>query len=146
MVALDTNVLVYAWHRSSPHHADARALLTEVAVGMEPWALPWPCVYEFLRITTHPNVFRPPMSAKVLWSELQDLLRAPSLVMLAETPRHPAVLSQVLEQSGARGNLVHDAHIWALCLEHGITELITADRDFHRFAGLRVRNPFLGSA
>lgn len=62
--------------------------------------------------------------------------------MLSETPNHPEVLMRVLKESGVTGNLAHDAHIAALCLEHGITELLSGDRDFARFASLAVRNPF----
>jgi predicted nucleic acid-binding protein len=74
-------------------------------------------------------------------SELRSLLESPSLVLLSETARHPEVMDALLRQSGVAGNLVHDAHIAALCLEHGVNELVTADRDFLRFGGLRVFNP-----
>lgn len=71
------------------------------------------------------------------------LLDSPSLTVLSETPRHMSILEKVVNQAGVGGNLMHDAHIVALCLEHGVTELLTADRDFARFSGLRVTNPFI---
>jgi predicted nucleic acid-binding protein len=78
----------------------------------------------------------------VALSDLSRILESPAVVLLHETDRHAEVMMQVVEESGASGNLVHDAHIAALCLEHGISELVTGDRDFARFKSLRVQNPF----
>ena len=144
MRAVDTNILVYAEIMSSRHHRPARALLRELAEGARPWAIPWPCVYEFLRVVTHPRVFHPPMPLPAAVADLTAIVSSPSVVLLAETPRHPEIMAEVLGRSGVAGNLVHDAHIAALCLEHGVTELLTGDRDFSRFAGLRVVDPFAG--
>ncbi|MDQ3034370.1 MAG: PIN domain-containing protein [Myxococcota bacterium] len=74
--------------------------------------------------------------------DLAAIMASPSLVMLSDTERHTAVLDAVLAESGASGNLIHDAHIAALCREHGVREIVTGDRDFLRFQGLRVLNPF----
>jgi uncharacterized protein len=140
--ALDTNVLVYSEIRTSRHHRTARSILRESAEAAEAWAIPWPCVYEFLRVVTHPRVYHPPVPSSVALSDLERILSSPSLVLLHETERHADVMAGVLRRSGVSGNLVHDAHIAALCLEHGVTELVSGDRDFARFTGLRVRNPF----
>ena len=142
MRALDTNILVFAEIRSSAHHQAARAILEEVAEGPAPWALPWPCIYEFLRVITHPHVYHPPVPVARALADLRQILDSPSLLLLAETERHSEILEQVVQASGVTGNLMHDAHIAALCLEHGVSELVTGDRDFHRFPGLRIRNPF----
>ena len=142
MRAIDTNVLIYAEMTTSRHHAAARRLLGELAENPRPWAIPWPCVYEFLRIVTHPRVYHPPAPLQLALRDLRNILASPSLVLLAETPRHSEVMAAVLETSNATGNLVHDAHIAALCLEHGVSELLTGDRDFSRFSGLRVEHPF----
>ncbi len=142
MKAIDTNILVYAEIVSSPFHEKALAVLSQLAEGPSPWAIPWPCVYEFLRVVTHPKVFHPPVPAEVARSDLHKILDSPSVVLLSETRRHREVLDRVLAASGATGNLVHDAHIASLCFEHGIDELITGDRDFSRFSDLRVTNPF----
>jgi predicted nucleic acid-binding protein len=75
-------------------------------------------------------------------SDLQKLLASPSLVLLSETARHMEIADRLIKESGVSGNLVHDAHIAALCLEHGVKEIYTGDRDFLRFPGLDVINPF----
>jgi len=145
MQAVDTNIIIYAEIESSKHHAPARMVLKNLAEGTRPWAIPWPCIYEFLRVVTHPRVFHPPVPLDIGLKDLEQLLASPSLHLLAETAGHASVLDQVLRQAGATGNLVHDAHIVALCLEHGVSEIITGDRDFSRFAGLKTINPFAGS-
>lgn len=142
MRALDTNVLVHAEIVTSPQHPRARAIVAELAQGIAPWALPWPCVYEFLRVVTHPRICHPPMPVDAALADLRALLASPSLMLLAESDRHAEVLQSVVVASGVSGNLMHDAHIAALCIEHGVSELITGDRDFLRFDGLRVTNPF----
>jgi len=142
MIAVDTNILVYARRSEAPHHAQAHTLLERLAQGDQPWALPWPCVYEFLRVVTHPRVFDPPTALEVAMEDLESLIQSPSLVMLGEGPRHEASMRQAVLSGRATGNLVHDAHIAALLLENGVRELWTVDRDFSRFPGLRVVDPF----
>ena len=142
MKAVDTNVLVYSEIVSSSHHRTARRLLTELAEGQVPWAIPWPCVYEFLRVVTHPRVFSPPVPLAIALHDLNQILASPTLVLLSETAQHGDVMAGVVRESGVTGNLVHDAHIAALCIEHGVSELLTGDRDFSRFP-VRVTNPFV---
>lgn len=142
MIALDTNILVYARRQEVAYHAHARELLLKFAEGDAPWALPWPCVYEFVRVVTHPRVFDPPTDLEDVLSDVDSLLQSPSLTLLREGPRHAVFMQRLLKSAHATGNLVHDAHIAALVAEHGVSELWTADRDFARFAGIHVRNPF----
>ncbi len=141
MRAVDTNILVYSEIISSAHHRTARSLLTELAEGVVPWAIPWPCIYEFVRVVTHPRVFSPPVPLTVVLHDLDQILRSTTLVLLSETERHADLMKSILDASGVAGNLLHDAHIAALCLEHGISEFITGDRDFSRFP-IRLFNPF----
>ena len=143
MIALDTNILVYARRLGTEHHAKASKILRTLAEGDQPWALPWPCIYEFLRIVTHPRVFDPPTNLAVAVADLESLFSSPSLTLLGEGSAHPEHMRRMVEAGKAAGNLVHDAHIAALALEHGVQELWTADRDFARFTGLRIRNPFI---
>ena len=142
MRAVDTNVMVYAEIRNSRFHERARAVLAECAEGAAAWAIPWPCVYEFLRVVTHPKVYHPPVPAEVALADLRSLLASPSLILLSETPGHGDVMDSMVRSAGVTGNLIHDAHIAALCVEHGVTELITGDRDFHRFRELTIVDPF----
>jgi hypothetical protein len=139
--AIDTNVLVYAEVDASTHHRTARLLLTELAEGRSLWAIPWPCVYEFLRVITHPRVFSPPVPLGIALQDLHQILASPTLVLLSETERHAEIMATVVEESGVTGNLLHDAHIAALCIEHGVSELLTGDGDFSRFS-VPVSNPF----
>ena len=117
-------------------------MLERLAQGHEVWAIPWPCVYEFLRVVTHPRVFDPPTPLDDALEDLESLLDSPSLMLLGEGRSHRAHLSRTFASGRATGNLVHDAHIAALALEHGVKELWTLDRDFARFSGLSARNPF----
>jgi toxin-antitoxin system PIN domain toxin len=142
LIALDTNILVYARRAESAHHEAALDLLTKLAEGTEPWALPWPCVYEFLRVVTHPRVFDPPSDLEAVLDDLDVLFDSPSLTMLGEGPVHGAHLLGMMSEGKAVGNLAHDAHIAALVREHGVRELWTTDRDFARFPGIRIRDPF----
>ena len=142
MIALDTNILVYARRAETVQHSRAKAILKELAEGDQPWALPWPCVCEFVRVVTHPRVFDPPTPLETVLDDLDSLLQSPSVNLLSEGPRHVVFMQQLLRAGQAAGNLAHDAHIAALVLEHGVRELWTADRDFARYPGLRLHDPF----
>jgi toxin-antitoxin system PIN domain toxin len=144
VIALDTNILVYARREEAPFHREARRLVTKLAEGETPWALPWPCVYEFLRVVTHHRVFQPPTPLESAIEDLVSLLDSPSLSLLGEGPSHVGHFRDTVLAGEATGNLVHDAHIAALLREHGVREFLTVDRDFARFPGLKVRNPFRG--
>jgi hypothetical protein len=141
VIALDTNVLVYAQREETAYHLRAKEILKEFAEGEPPWALPWPCVYEFIRVVTHPRVFDPPTDLEDVLNDLDSLLQSPSLTLLREGSRLAVFMQRLLRSGQAAGNLAHDAHIAALIAEHGVSELWTADRDFARFPGIRVRNP-----
>lgn len=143
MIALDTNILVYAHREDSPFHSSAADLLRRLSEGHEPWTIPWPCVYEFLRVVTHPRLFNPPTPLDMALRELRSLFSSPSFVPIGEGPMHAGHFARIVEDGRAIGNLAHDAHIAALVVEHGVSELWTTDRDFARFPGVRIRNPFL---
>lgn len=141
IVAVDTNILVYAHRAECPEHRKARRLVTGLAEADIPWALAWPCVYEFLRVVTHPKVFHPATPLQMAWKNISALLQSPSLMMLTETERHAPILAGVLADAAISGNLLHDAHIVALMIEHGVREIYTADADFGRFSGIKAINP-----
>ena len=143
MIALDTNVLVYAHRAESIWHARAFDALRGLAERQAPWAIPWPCVHEFVAIATHPRVFRPPTPLERALDQVDAWLESPSVVLLAETGDYWPRLRPLLQAGAVAGPRVHDARIAALCQLHGARELWSADRDFGRFPDLRVRNPFV---
>lgn len=143
MIALDTNLLVYAHREDSAWHDRAAATLRELAEGRAQWAIPWPCLHEFLAIVTHPRIYRPATPRKRAIEQVDAWLESPSLVALAEGDSYWTSLRQLLAGARVAGPQVHDARIAALCLAHGVRELWTADRDFSRFGKLRTRNPLV---
>ena len=144
MIAVDTNLLVYAHREDSPWHEAALARITALAEGKAPWAIPWPCVHEFLAIVTHPRIYAPPTPLEVALDQVEAWLEAPSLVLLAESEGYWPELRSALQAGRVTGAQVHDARVAALCRLHGIQELWSADRDFGRFPELAVRNPLIG--
>ncbi len=141
MIAVDTNVLVYAHRRDSEWHAVATRCIGELARGRGAWAVPWPCVHEFIAVVTHPRIFTPPSTLDAALDQIAAWLESPSLVLLGEGTTYFPVLSGLLAKSRVVGPRVHDARIAALCIEHGVLELLSVDRDFSRFPALRTRNP-----
>lgn len=144
MIAVDTNVLVYAHREDSPWHSRAHDVVAGLAEGPAPWALPWPCLHEFLAITTHPRIYNPPTPTERALDQVAAWLESPSLVLLAESEGYWDVLRGMIEHGRVSGASVHDARVAALCVHHGVRELWTADRDFTRYRVLAVRNPLVG--
>ena len=144
MIAVDTNILVYAHRRDSDWHQPAAIAIRGLAEGNGAWAIPWPCVHEFLAVATHPRIFRTPTSIAAALEQVDAWMEAPTLVRLVENDDYWAVLKTLIGQARVAGPRVHDARIAALCLAHGVRELWTADRDFSAFPSLRIRNPLVG--
>ncbi|MCG8556249.1 MAG: PIN domain-containing protein [Proteobacteria bacterium] len=145
MIALDTNLLLYAHRKDSEWNAAAYACIEELAASPAAWAIPWPCVSEFVAVATHPRIFSPPSHLNEAVDQIEAWLEAPGIVLLAETEAYWPRLRAALQAGRISGPRVHDARIAALCQLHGVRELWTADRDFSRFTALRVRNPLSGS-
>lgn len=143
MIAVDTNILVYAHRRDSEWFTPAASCLKDLAEGQAAWALPWPCIHEFIAITTHDKIFNPPSSIKHAIEQVEAWMASPTLLLLAESGSHWGTLVPLLTSARIRGPMVHDARIAALCLQHGVRELWTADRDFSRFRDITVRNPLI---
>jgi toxin-antitoxin system PIN domain toxin len=143
MIAVDTNILVYAHREDSPWHNTAFAAVVELAEGRSIWAIPWPCIHEFLAIVTHPRIFSPPTPLVEAIDQVEAWTEAPSLVLLPETEGYWPQFRKMIEAGRVAGGQIHDARIAALCSFNGVKELWTADRDFTRFPGLRVRNPLI---
>jgi uncharacterized protein len=143
VIALDTNILVHAHRRGTAHHQAAVALLKTLGEGAAPYALFWPSLYEFLRVVTHHRVFDPPSTTAEALEAVRDFLAPPVVRVLSETAHHSELLDRVVQESRVTGNLIHDAHLVALALEHGVHEILTLDEDFARFPQLTSRNPFV---
>ncbi len=139
MIAIDTNVLVYAHRGETALHDVAAARLVTLAEGAVRWALPIFCVTEFLRVVTHGRVFNPPSTVTQAVGFIESIAAAPSCEVLGPGPEFLAILADTVRLSEARGNLVFDAQIAALCREHGVDTVLTNDRDFVRFKPLRVQ-------
>lgn len=137
----DANVLVYALDRDAAHHQRAREWLEGSLSGTDTVGFSWSALLAVLRLTTHPAVFEQPLPVGAALEVIGGWLEPPVSVVLHPTERHPSVLGSLLASSGAAGNLVADAHLAAIAIEHGAT-LATFDGDFHRFAGLKLE--FLG--
>ena len=143
MIAVDTNVLVYAHRQESRVHESARETLRKLAEGTRPWAIPWPCCYEFFSVVTNRRIWRGAQSTPdQAWSQLKVWTHSPSNRLLAETSDFMGILEELLLRPRVRGPVVHDARVAAICLGHGIEQLLTRDRDFGLFPELKTRNPF----
>jgi len=143
VIAVDTNVLVYAHRRDSEFHLAAAGAVRRLAESPAQWALPWPCLHEFYSVVTHPRIYDPPSSPAEATDQIAAWLDSPSVVPLSEGETYWPILSSLLSSAKISGPLVHDARIAALCLSHGIRELWSADRDFSRFPRPKATNPLV---
>ena len=144
MIALDTQILVYAHRQDSPFHAAALDTLADLGNGTAGWAIPWPCLHEFLSIVTHPRIYAPPSPMDTALTFLENWLQSPSITLLSEGETHFVTLAKLARRAKIHGAKIHDARIAALCLAHGVDLLYTADRDFSLFPELKTRNPLVG--
>lgn len=143
MIAVDTNVLVYAHRQDTEWHVRAAQRVKQLAEAPTPWAIPWPCLHEFLAIVTDPRIFVPPTPLSRAIDQVEAWLESPSLVLLSEGPDYWSALRELIESARVSGPLIHDARVAALAVHHGVRELWTADRDFSRFPAVTVRNPLV---
>jgi toxin-antitoxin system PIN domain toxin len=143
MIAIDTNLLIYAHRGDSPFHQTAISTLRPIFEGSSMWALPWPCLHEFISITTHFGIYKPPSTLLEALGFLETLLGSPQLHLLSESPGYFEKLCDLATAAQLNGPRIHDARIAALCLHHGVRELWTADRDFSAFPQLTTRNPLV---
>ncbi len=137
MIAVDTNVLLYADREETPQHRAALRAIRRLAEGNEAWAVPIQCIGEFLRVVSHDRVFQPPTPIDEALASIESLLASPAARLLMPGNRYLQILRDVIARSGVRGNLVVDAQIAAVCLEHGASTLLTEDRDFTRIQGIK---------
>ena len=143
MIAVDTNLLVYAHREDSPWHQPALERITDLANSGIPWAIPWPSVHEFLAIATHPKIYNPPTPLTTALDAIEAWQASPGVRLLAESPGYFDTLTRLALAAKIMGPRIHDARIAALCLHHGVKKLWTADRDFSSFPELACENPLI---
>ena len=141
MIAIDTNILV-AFHRTEySTHKKAISQISDLAEGYDSWAIPWPCIHEFIAIVTNSRIFEKPTLLPQAVKVLEQLMESPSLRLLGEGPDYWEGFRSLIIKGSIQGPRVHDARIAAICLENGVRCLWTADRDFNRFPALKCINP-----
>jgi toxin-antitoxin system PIN domain toxin len=143
MIAVDTNILVYAHREDSPWHEKALAVVTGLANSGSPWAITWPSVHEFLAIATHPRIYDPPTPIATALASIKAWQASPGLRFLGEGPGYFDKLAGQVMAGMVKGPKVHDARIAAICLHHRVKKLWSADRDFSSFPELACENPLI---
>jgi uncharacterized protein len=144
LIAIDTNILVYAHRRDSSFFARASEVIRSLALGRAGWAIPWPCLHEFLAVVTNLRAFSPPSTLVEATRQVDYWLESPTLSVLGEADEHWDRLKPMIHKGRISGGGIHDARVAAICLSHGVSELWSADRDFSRFPELKIRNPLVG--
>jgi toxin-antitoxin system PIN domain toxin len=140
---IDANLLLYAVDSASDHHARTADWLTEQLNGDRRVGMPWESLTAFVRIATHPRASEQPLSPGDAWGFVEQWLAAPTVWVPLPTDRHAEVLGGLVRRHRIAGNLIPDAHMAALAIEHGL-EVCSADTDFARFTEIRWRNPLAG--
>jgi predicted nucleic acid-binding protein len=128
MIAVDTNILVYAHREDFPFQDTALRRVAELAEGSAVWAIPWPCIHEFLAIVTHPHIYAPPTPLDGALDQVDAWLESPTLAVLAESGGHWPTLRGLLAEGRVVGAQVHDARVAALCLQHGVCAMVSGPR------------------
>jgi hypothetical protein len=143
MIAVDTNILVYAQREESPFHSPAKKVVTDLAEGSQLWAIPWPCLHEFIVVITHPRIYTPSTPLDDVLKQIDYWLESPHLVLIGESGDYWPGFKELLRKGRITGPRIHDAKIMAVCLQNGVKTLWSADRDFTRMEGLEIRNPLI---
>jgi hypothetical protein len=142
VIAVDTNLLVYAHRGDSEWHAAAAEVVRGLAENTR-WAIPWPCIYELYAVVTHPRIYRPPSTAEQVLRQIDTWRASPGLSLIGETDAGWPTIATLARTAKVTGPAIHDARIAAICIQHGVSELWSCDRDFSRFRELRVVNPLV---
>ena len=143
MIAVDTNILVYAHRAEAPFHTQAFDCLKSLAEGGKPWGIPVSCLHEFLAVVTNHKVFNPASSFEQALAQVDAWLASPQAQVLHSGSQHWRILSELTRKAKLQGGQFHDARIAAICLENGVSLLWSADRDFGRFRALKTVNPMV---
>ncbi len=145
MIAVDTNILVYAHRPEFPFHAPAMTLMSELASGTRPWGMILHCLIEFAGAVSHPRRFLEPSSASRIQDQIEAWMESPTVVLLEDGPPVLDAFLRLMRTGSVSGPMVHDARIAAVCIASGVDELLTCDRDYNHFPALKTRNPFVST-
>jgi uncharacterized protein len=143
VIAVDSNLLIYSHREDSEFHTAAKGLVDSLRHQPAPWAIPWPCIHEFIGIVTHPGIYKPASTLLEALGFVDSLFASPQLHLLSESSGYFEKLRDIVTGVRLKGPRIHVARIAALCLHHGVSELWSADRDFSAFPQLKVRNPLV---
>ena len=143
MIAVDTYILVYAHRPDMEFHKRADRYLTDILESGLPIAIPYPCISEFLSIVTNQKIFKNPTPAEIALKELDGVLDFSNIYLIGELNGFYSLFNKLILNAKIKGGAIHDARIATICLQHEISELHTADRDFNRFKGLKTKNPLI---
>jgi len=143
MVAIDSNILVYAHRKDSPWHENASKLILGLANGDDLWAIPWPCYHEFINVVTNPRLYKPCSTIEKAIEFLEVLRSSASLETIGEGPGYFEKMKTMAINAKLKGAKIHDCKIAAICQNHGVKILYTADRDFSLFPSLKSVNPLI---
>ena len=143
MIAVDTNILVYAHREECEFHIAAASCLMQLAEGAQPWGIPVSCLHEFLAVVTNPKIFSPASTVDQALEQIDAWLASPQASVLHSGRQHLSVLAELARKGKLKGGQFHDARIAAICLENAVSVLWTADRDFGRFKALKTLNPLV---
>ena len=143
MIAVDSNLLIYSHRADSEFFAASKKLIDSLRHQSAQWAIPWPCVHEFISIVTHPGIYKPATPIDDALLAVDSWIAGGNVNLLSESPGYYEKLRTISLTAKSSGAVIHDARIAALCLHHGVRELWTADRDFLSFPQLKVRNPLI---
>ncbi len=142
MIAVDTNILVYAFNSAAAEHARADETMRLLTEGSS-WGLPWSAVHEFITVVTSQRFAQRRAPVELALQAVDVWVSAPTVVLLSEPRGYWRVLRELATSGHVAGSGIYDARIAATCIAHGVRELWTADRDFGRFPGLRTHNPLV---
>lgn len=143
MIAVDTNILVYAHRREMSFHEPAFECLRKLAEGAQPWGIPVSCLHEFLAIVTNPKIFAPASRYEQALAQVDAWLESPHANVLHSGAQHWHILSALARKAKLQAGQFHDGRIAAICIENGVSVLWSADRDFGRFKTLKATNPLV---
>lgn len=143
MIAVDTNILVYAHRTEADFHETAFESVRSLAEGAKPWGIPVSCIHEFLAVVTNPKILNPPSTPLQATAQIDAWLASPQAHVLHSGEQHWRILSDLTHKAKLRGGQFHDARIAAICIENGVNVLWSADRDFGKFKSLKTVNPLV---